>query len=540
VQGGGLGAAIWAAADHGLGLSWLISTGNEASLEVSDFVAHLAGDDRTSVIALILENVKVGERFKKSVAKARDAGKTILAVRVGRTSAGERAAALHTGVIAGPDRMYDAVFAELGIQRCRDIEHMTTLATLLTRYDRPAADGVGIVTFSGGSGALTADCFAYQGIAIPEPGEETKASLTTLMASYANASNPLDTTTAVYGDPDAFSETLKLLADDERYGAIVVPVPFYYPILIDRLLLAVERAAQTRSKPIIPLWLGQGNEPPSLRALEQAGIVVLRNLSTAAVALGDFLDAPKARSVDSVMVSREVEEAVAHLRALASRQQGEFIAEYELKKVLAVAGMKAPAEDLATTADEAVLIAGEFDGPVALKVVSSQIAHKMRVGGVRLGVIGRDAVRAAFEDITTAVNRALDHPKIDGILVQEMVTGPELMIGLEVDPTWGTMVVLGLGGPYAEHIRGHAIRSAPLDMETALDMVGTAPIADVVDNSPCSREAVAALLVNISCLVDKASGLVSGVDLNPVVLTPGGVRVIDAVAHLRGHAHAPD
>lgn len=523
VQGGGLGAAVWDGQDRGVGFSWLVTLGNEAVLDCSDFIRAMTADADTRVVGLILEGVKKGDAFRAAVAEAHARGKFVVAMHQGRTSEGRQAAALHTGVLATADAANAAVLHELGVPRATDLDELYNLGALFSRYGAPQGKGVCVVSISGGAGTLGADLAAFHGIALPQPAAETTAELKKILVSYASAANPMDLTTAVYRDPDMMYRAVMLAVADPVYAAVVVPIPFYYPGIMDSVCIAVMRAAAESRKPIVVAWLAQGVDKPARTMMERAGVHVIAGSDLCMRVLGKYVAyAPVARPV------AERGDAVASLPA----GSGRILQENAAKPLLAAYGIPVPRERLVRERADLAAALATLKGPLAMKVISDDILHKAAIGGVRLGIAGSDAVARAYDEISAAVAAACPDAHVDGILLQEMAEGFELVLGARFDPVWGPMVMVGLGGNLTEVVADVALHTAPLDLDQARAMLATTRAHAGMQRLGfgAGDDAVAEAIVALGRFIADHRRQVATVDANPLMVSRAGrVMLVDAV-----------
>ena len=536
-QSGAFGTAIFALArQRGLSLGYFINSGNEADVDFGDLLAHVLEDARIRVVAGYIEGLRDGRKLLAAADRALVLGKPIVLTKVARSGAGARAAASHTGSLAGTDRVYSGVFRQAGIVRARNDEHLLDLAAAFTYCPLPAGGGVGLVTQSGGAGVLMADRCEELGLAVPELAETTREALRTVVPAFGAVRNPVDITAQFIAEPALLSKSLELVLADPG-----VDVAIFYLGLMERAATKIaadlERVAKGSPKPLVVAWAGAPEA--GLRALREGGVCVLPSATRAVDAvhgLVQFADrrrrhereradggggqAPALRGpVDITTVGRGL---------VPRRSDGRrVLPTEEAFRLLAAYGIVTPPSRLAHAGDEAARIAENFGTAVALKAESPAILHKTDAGAVRLDVRGADDVRAAFATIVDNVRRHDATAPLDGVLVQAMVTGgTEMVVGLHHDPQFGPVVMVGLGGIFIEVLEDVAFGAVPLtrgDAEEMLASLRGARILDGVRGRPrADRAALVDVLLAVSRLGAEAGGAIAELDLNPVVVLPEG------------------
>ena len=295
-QSGGIGNCILTRAhDRSIGLSFFISSGNELDLEVSDFVEHFLQDGRTRSIALLLESLKNPKNFSRAADRAFQAGKPIVALKVGRSEKGREAAASHTGAMSGADAIYDGFFRQKGVIRVFDIDELVEVANLFARYKPPAGDRVAILSSSGGSGALLADLASDYRLSLPRPSARTREELKDIAPAVASIANPMDITTQFMNDPEAISRYLKAFSEDENFDFLIITLTVSAP---DRTLRVAERIASlapSLPKPLIVCWPVGNMARPAFECLERAGVPLFFHPSHCLSAAGHFVRYGKLR-----------------------------------------------------------------------------------------------------------------------------------------------------------------------------------------------------------------------------------------------------
>lgn len=539
-QSGGAGQVnvMWRAQQAGLDISYQVSCGNDADLDLLDYLSFMVEDRRTRVVLALAERISDGEKLRRLARRAAELGKPIVMIKVGRTEAGSRAAASHTGSITGADDVADAALRQLGILRVEDTSELYEAAMLLRRGRIPAGRRAAATSISGGNLVMLADLGAAQGMEWPQYSETTQARLRELLPGFSAASNPTDLTAATIGRQDTFAAVARTIVEDPAVDALV-PVLTMSPAQEIRSIADVSAASD---KTVAILWTGHASDDPALttatlvaegHAAYRDALPCLKALRTA-MRYGEFrarLDRPPAQRPSGT-------DPEAARRMLAGKSGP--LSEVQSKALLACYGMPPPRESLARTAEEAVRCARAIGGPVALKIQSPDVPHKSEAGALRLGVSG-EAVRNAFDEVVAAARAYRPGARIEGVLVQEMVTeGHEVLVGVSHDPTFGPVLAIGLGGIYVEILKDVAFRLPPTSVDEALEALRelrTFPVlAGARGRAPSDLEALAECIARVSWLALDLRESISELDINPLRVLPRGrgVRVVDALVVVRG------
>jgi acetate---CoA ligase (ADP-forming) len=530
--------------NRGLGFSTIISSGNEALLDSADYIAHLARDPETSVILAFLEGIRQPAKFLAAARLAREAGKPVLVVKVGRSAIAQRAALAHTGALAGSNAVHEAVFAAHGIVRLDSLDELLEAAELFLKASLPAGPGIGMLTLSGGQIGLIGDEVQATKLECPELSEPIRARLSQVLPPYSAIANPLDAwgagnfeqtypaCTAIVADEPAVD--LIAVSRDSPPGIAAREV-WQSSVIVD----AAAEVSRRTGKPVVVFSnIANGCDPDVQRRAAAAGLPLLQGTRASVRALDAFVRyAAWRRSPPASRAASPIDAvALADLRRDLARQPS-ALTEHAAKMVLAAYGIPVTREALAASGEQAVERAEAIGYPVALKVQSPDVPHKTEAGAIALGVGDAEGVRRAFDRLIDNVSRYDPRARIDGVLVQEMVAGPvaEVIVGSLVDAEFGPVVVFGLGGIFAEVFQDSALRLAPVDRQAALDLVAgirAAPLLRGFRGRPAGDvEAVADVIVRLSHLAADLQDEVSAVDINPLMVLPAGrgVRAADAL-----------
>ena len=521
-SGGILGALLSRAAARGVGLSKLVSTSNEADLELADFIDFLAEDDATRVIALYVEAIRNPARFREAVLKARGAGKPVVAFKIGRSEAGAKAAVSHTGALAGSDRMYDALFRQLGVIRAKTFDDLLDIPAALAAQRKLSGRRVAILTSTGGAGTIVSDSLGVAGFATPAPDAETAAQLRSLQSGSHTAldRNPIDVTLAGL-QPDLLRAAIRILLASPSYDALAIIVGSSAVGSPTLMADAIRDCLPMSDKPVIAYVSPYAPEVVSV--LTGRGVPAYTSAESCAAALDGLLHTGMPEQVPtpgSIWPAVDTSDVPAG-----------SLDEAQAKALFGRFGVPIVAEKVVATSAEAEQAARDFGGRVVLKILSREIAHKSDVGGVAVGLTA-DAIGGRLTAMAEEVEeRAGKRP--DRFLVQEMVSGGvEIILGMHRDPL-GTAILLGMGGVSAELFKDTTMRLLPpeggLDLAEAgamaRDLV-TWPLLDGFRGRPkCDVEALAATIVAFSRMVAQLGDRLAEAEINPVFVLPAGEGV---------------
>ncbi|HEX6231000.1 MAG TPA: GNAT family N-acetyltransferase [Actinomycetota bacterium] len=533
-QSGAIGLAVMRyAIDLNLGLSSFVSIGNKADISGNDLVAYWDQDEGTDVLLLYLESFGNPRRFARL---ARDVGKRkpIVAVKSGRSAAGARAAASHTGaLLASSDVTVDALFRQAGVIRTDTLEEMFDVATILANQPPSRGDRIAIVTNAGGLGILCADTCEANGLRVLPFADETKAKLRGFLPSEASVSNPVDMIASATAED--YQRAIETVAADPEVDAMIViyiPPQATQAPEIGRAIVRALKEVHDRI-PVAATWMSSKGLPeelqeagrmiPSFPFPEQAAIAMAH-----ACAYGRWRERPEG----TVPRFHDVQpdEATGIIAGALGRGDGEWLTAEEVEHLLACYGLQVARSERATTPEDAGEAAARIGRPVALKAFGPDIVHKTDVGAVRLGLSGQPATREAAAEMAERVTAA--GLTLEGFVVQEMVDeGVEMLVGVAHDPLFGPVVACSAGGTTVELVRDVAVRVTPITDLDASEMVRslrTFPLLEGFRGAP--KADVAALeevILRVGTLVD-AHPSIAEMDCNPVIVLPRGALIVDA------------
>lgn len=532
-QSGAFGTAIAALIrERGLGLGYFINTGNEADLVFSELALAVVEDPRVKVVAGYLEGLVDGASLVALAQRCRELGKPLVLTKVGRMAAGARAAASHTGSLAVEDDVFDAVIRQYGVLRARNEEQMLDMLEVLVQPRACAGFGLGIATQSGGAGVMMADRAEEVGLTVPALSAATRKRLGEFMPAFGAVGNPVDVTGQFVAKPELLRESVIALLDDPQVHVAIVWLQLM-TAHVDTLV-EIFREIQSRStKPMLVCWVAAPAD--ARRKLRDLGIVVYgagERAVEAAAALARF------HTNQTLKLDDERMPALPAAPALAATLTG-LVPSCQATDWLTQAGIPMAPVMLARNADAAVAAWRRFGGPVALKIESPDIAHKTEVQGVMLRLDDEAAIRQAYADLNANAARHKPQARIDGVLVQPMAPGHvELVVGVQRDPVFGMVVMVGIGGVLVEVLKDVAFRRAPFGVQEGLSMLAQlrmGALLDGVRGQPAvDRHAVARLLARLSAWA-AATDRLAELDLNPVRVGPEGPLAVDCVMVLRDH-----
>ncbi len=525
-QSGALGLAILEFASNlNIGLSTFVSIGNRADVSSNDLLQYWQEDPATDVILLYLESFGNPRKFGR-IARTVTATKPVIALKSGRTPAGSRAAASHTGALATAEIASEALFRQAGIIRVDTLEEFFDMANLLSHQPMPLGRRVAILTNGGGPAILTADACAARGLELPALSDKTLSELQSFVPPSASFVNPIDMTAQATGEE--FGRALQLLANDDDIDiVIVISIPALAQT--EAIANAIREAApqfrqkgktflasfmSARTTPTEPGSRGEGYVP-NFTFPEAAADALAR-----ACDYGEWLKRPKGiipalTNVDTKRAEQIVQSAIEQSTARPLWLDAKSVAE-----LLDCYGIRVARSKSATTAEEAMKAARGIGFPVAVKLLSSTIAHKTEVGGVILDLRSQREVERAFGQIKERLASVGREDEMQGVVVQKMIPGGiEVIVGVTQDPSFGPLILFGMGGIYAELFKDITFRIHPLTDVDAQEMIRSVKAYQLLEGwrgaEPCDIKAIEELLLRVSAMVEDLPQIAE-LDLNPV------------------------
>lgn len=549
-QSGGIVTAIYRSlTNRGVQPGHALTVGNEAGLNSADYIEYFTQDADTSVIACFIEAIREPERFRAACLAARDAGKPVVAMKIGGSEASRSAALAHTGSLAGSLQCFDAVAEAIGIIRVDTIDDMTEVVEVLTHGKRPNGARVGAITFSGGLKGLLLEAAERNRVTFPPLQETTLARLGDVLGVGTSLGNPLDAGFAALSSKEAYFKCIEIMQDDPGLDQIVVqeelPTAEGVNDKAANLRVVNDMAAAPGAKPIAVVSMASYMYTDYSRAFREGfrRLPVLHEVDKSLKALrrvGEWSAASLRDATARAPASPPPEAAQILARAAPSASGYRTLSEADSKALLAIYGIAAPKEAFASNADAAIAAAGAIGYPVVLKLVSADVQHKTDVGGVLIGVADEAGVRAGFEKIRAALAAKAPNAAFDGVLVARQIgRGVELVIGVQRDPEVGPVVMFGSGGVLLEVARDVAFGAVPMTRDGALRLIERTGAARLLAGfrgaAPCDLNAVADAVAAVSRLAADFADEIESVDVNPLVAIPDerGVWALDALVVLR-------
>ncbi len=534
-QSGALCTAVldYAQAKH-IGFSKFISFGNKADISEIDLLFYLMDDEKTKVILLYLEEVTNGRALLDAARKVIEkSGKPILVIKAGRTEAGAAAAASHTGSLAGSDEICDAAFRQAGIIRCNNIVEMFNRAIAFAYQPVPEDNKVAIITNAGGPGVLTTDATIHSGLRLAKFSEDTSQQLKRNLPATANRNNPID----VIGDAraDRYRAALSATFNDEDVNALFVILTPQSMTNIKMIAHEVANVSREYNKPIYTSFMGEADVQEGIEILQKNRIPhyqIPESMADALSCVVNFHNGIKKKSTTGKKSGEINVDEIKHILNQGIKDGHSFLTEDDAVKVLRNYGLPTLPVEIATSAKEARRAAEKIGFPVAMKVVSHEVVHKTDVGGIELGIKNSEEAGKAFSTITNNVAQNIAMDKIKGVLVVPMISGgEEVILGMKRDPSFGPVLMFGMGGIHVEVYRDVSFRVAPVSPEEAKSMI------EEIKGYPMLQKFRGRNARDIQAMIDCISKLsdlameqdhIKELDINPLIVLDQGCYVADA------------
>jgi acyl-CoA synthetase (NDP forming) len=508
-----------------LGISYSISTGNEAASGIEDYVEYLLGDPHTQAIALVVEQFRQPRRFLELARRAKELGKPIVLLHPGRSSAARESAATHTGAMAGDYGVMSAKVRREGVLLAESLEEFGDILDITLRCAVRPSGGSAVLTESGAFKALTLDLCEEIGLPLPTLTDQSAPLLRAALPEFVPVSNPVDLTAQGLVDPDLYRRALAALLEDERFGCVILGIiqtdaktsAIKFPAIIEAM------RSLPRTKAVVFAGLDEG------AAVPEEYVAQLRELHV------PYFPTPGRafRAIAAICAARQrTQKAYAVEQKGASRLDlpAGMIAEYRAKALLIPLGIPFPEGRFARTLDEAVRAVAELGFPVALKAQSAELPHKSDAGGVMLHITDANSLAAAWTRLHDNVARSRPGLVLDGVLIERMSkTGVELIIGGRNDPDWGAVILAGFGGVQAEILKDVRLLSPDMTVDEIVDELHSLKSAALLRGfrgSPPLDTAAAAMMIQKVGALLTAEPRIREIDLNPVIVYPSGSGAI--------------
>ncbi|MEA2896874.1 MAG: hypothetical protein QOJ84_2489 [Bradyrhizobium sp.] len=521
--------------DRGVGVGYMVTTGNEAGLETPDLMAYFAADPSIRVIVVYLEGVRNTKVFRAACKAARAAGKPVIALKLGSSEGGRAAAMAHTGALAGSIETFDAISTREGVIRVRGLDELIETTECFVHADPPKAARLAAVTLSGGKRGLLLDAFSSAGLNFSPLSKDANDQLAKMLGPGSIVGNPLDAGFAAVVDPSVYMQSIKVMIDDPDTDIVIIDseLPKAPHELRERNLRIVNEMAGAASKPVVYISAMSIGFTEFTKGLRKSlpHIAVMQGLDRAVGAIKSLIDYGSLRKEVPDVVSSSSASARATLERMLKNARGAALDEVASKKLLKAYGIPVSKEEIAQDAAGAVKIAKKIGFPVVAKVVSADILHKSDIGGVVLNLGSAAEVKKAFSDITARVKKLKNKPKLEGILIAQQVKADlELVVGASLDAEMGPVVLFGTGGVDIELMKDVALAGAPLDESDAKQLIGRTKAGVKLKGyrgKPALHEAsVVKAIVGLSNLMADAGTRIASIDVNPFLInTRTGVAV---------------
>jgi len=528
-QSGGIGFAIKHRAKAlGVAISYVVSAGNESDLGAGEFLEYMVQDASTDVILLFIEGIRDVDKFLAAARRAAEIGKPVIVTKVGRSGAGERAAASHTASMAGWSAAYDAVFAKYGFIVSNDLDEAVTIAAVLATNPMPKGDRVAVLTVSGGAGIWGADTVSLQGLQVPELSAGIQDKIKQWMPSYGAAKNPVDVT-AQGVSSGGLQKSIELFDESDEVDATLVVLSLSSETRMWFKEAELKPVISAQNKPVV-FYSYTLPSDFARRELAKSGVVVLSGLTHAGVALRRMVERAK------FALAPPLDAAASTRRDISAHLKSAVLSEADSKALLREAGIALPEEVLVTEKSALDAAIARTGFPVAMKIQSPDIPHKSEVGGVRVNIATKGEVFLAFEALLENARKHRPDAAIQGVLVGPMAKkGVEIIIGTMLDATFGPMIMVGLGGITTELFRDVIYRPAPVSAAEAAAMLAELKAAPLLNGfrgaAKADIAALSHLIAQVSMLAAAYRDQISEIEINPVLVHPQGqgVTVVDAL-----------
>lgn len=520
-QSSGMGfATIGFAIQKGLGISHIATVGNQADIDIMELIQFMLEDEQTSIVTCIIEGLKPSSNLSELAKLAKQKGKKLVFLKLGRTPVGKKASMSHSGSLAGDAEVFEAFCQQAGVISVRDMEDLIDVLVGL-QGKKPGGDRVAIITETGGSGILAADICEDFHVRTPRLTEETISSLKAILPTFASAQNPVDFTAQIFNQEDLFRNCLMEVVKDSNIDVLMFSFGPTRGMLAKKMADDIIEVSKKLEKPIFISWLTP--EQPFFEKLRSANIPLYSTPYRCIRALGHILrqETPvHSAEKKSTSDQKHVDVAVVSLT------------EYQTKKLLGLQGIALPKGGLATSLEEAKNLATQINYPVVLKLMSPQITHKTDAGLVILGIKDDGDLAANYNTILKRAGESFPEATIEGVLVEEMIVKPvaEVMLGIKYDATFGPVIIFGLGGIFVEILGDVARRVLPLTKEQAFEMITSIkayPLLNGYRGRPKGDlNALVDTILNVSRFAMEQQDKFKEMDINPVFLMPEGKGAI--------------
>jgi len=531
-QSGALGVALSQAAVRGVCFSHILTSGNSCDVDVADFVSFLADDPSCGVIACAFEGVSQPGRLLSAARRAWEVDKPLVVYKMATSDSGAAAAMSHSGTFAGSHAAYCAALRREGAVVVDTLEALIEVASFFGKAQAPKAPGAAVLATSGGASIMAADAAFAANVALPPLGADAHEILSARVPDFGTVANPCDVTAQIVNDPQMFADCAGALFADPAFGALVTPHVLAQDFAVPRIAV-LDALAREHGKVACNVWVSQWLEGPGVRECEAAeNVALFHSMERCFWTLAEWHRRAALRQSprDGTRLSSPTAKADARAMLLAA---GSVLTERQSKAVLAAYGVPVALDRTVGSAAEAVEAARSIGGAVVMKGEAASIMHKSEAGLVKLDLKTQADISAAYEAIAGQLDRLARNEKT-AIVVQPMIpSGIELMIGGRIDPQFGPLVVVGIGGVFVEAFKDTALSPAPVGRREALDMLSRLRAGVLLDGfrhfAAVDRQRLAEIICRFSEFLHEQSDLLSEVDVNPLICAAGNIVAVDGL-----------
>ncbi|MDW5563050.1 MAG: acetate--CoA ligase family protein [Methanomassiliicoccus sp.] len=527
----------WARATR-IGFSKFVSVGNKLDIDETDLLGYLKDDAQTKVIGMYIEGMKKGQEFIR-VARETSRAKPIIALKAGRTASGSKAASSHTGALSGSDKIYDAALAQSGVVRVKTIDELFDLLQVFGTMPVPEGDGLAIVTNAGGLGVMAADAVSDNGLTLATFAPETIEKLKGFLPEEANFYNPVD----VIGDADAgrYDRAIRTVMDDPHVHMVLALLAPTDILDISSVARTIASFAGSSKVPVATSFVGGEDVSEGSRLLMEAGVPSYQSPDRAVRALGAMVHYKELKESKADEAMPPVAGDQVAVRKLLDRVRSEgrtTLSESEGKTILMAYGLPVPPEGEARSADEAVKLAHMIGYPVVMKISSPDIAHKTDVGGVAVNLSSDEDVHRTYGLMMSQVRARMPSARVDGVTIEKMFSGREVIVGMVRDETFGPVLTFGLGGIFVEIMKDVSQRIAPVTEEGVDDMIRSIKAYPILTGArgrkPADIEALKKVIFGVAQIAMDFPEITE-LEINPVMVGDAGqgCGAVDALATIR-------